>query len=325
MRKAYFGGEPTAVVSAEGLQNAPGARLEALRELLDGTGIEVTVVAYIRSIYDHCWSGYQQLIKRHGYYGDLAEYAATYRNMQVDAVRLWSAAFDDIRLINYDSAKESLIESFFETCELDLPAELSTSRRAVNRSLSAAERALLIDVNRQAAERGLEFKALLSDALIYADPDKPSGFVYDADVLAVLREKYERRGHLAQPSFPRATIRSGSSRRTGARTSRSPRIRSPPEVRMLIGALLDQIVRPARHLRRTDRSERAPARGREGKGRGMTEAGTSSAEDRGSLGRAPVGEERPIRWMNHPWVVARINRLVGEIDSDRWGEGLVRA
>ena len=36
-----------------------------------------------------------------------------------------------------------------------------------------------------------------------------------------------------------------------------------------------------------------------------------------------VREQRPTRWMNHEWVVRTVNRLVGEVDSDRWGEGLV--
>lgn len=37
-----------------------------------------------------------------------------------------------------------------------------------------------------------------------------------------------------------------------------------------------------------------------------------------------VREERPIRWMTHPWVVAKVNGFVGEISSDKWGEGLVQ-
>ncbi|MGQ0671628.1 MAG: class I SAM-dependent methyltransferase [Hyphomicrobium sp.] len=36
-----------------------------------------------------------------------------------------------------------------------------------------------------------------------------------------------------------------------------------------------------------------------------------------------VKEERPIRWMTHPWVASKVNQLVGGIDSAAWGDGLV--
>jgi SAM-dependent methyltransferase len=36
-----------------------------------------------------------------------------------------------------------------------------------------------------------------------------------------------------------------------------------------------------------------------------------------------VTEKRPTRWMTHPWVVAKVNRLAGEIESETWGAGLL--
>ena len=35
------------------------------------------------------------------------------------------------------------------------------------------------------------------------------------------------------------------------------------------------------------------------------------------------GDERPIRFSTHPWVIRQVNRLVGDTDSDLWGAGLV--
>jgi 2-polyprenyl-3-methyl-5-hydroxy-6-metoxy-1,4-benzoquinol methylase len=36
-----------------------------------------------------------------------------------------------------------------------------------------------------------------------------------------------------------------------------------------------------------------------------------------------VKEQRPVRWMTHPWVVRKVNQLVGGVDSEVWGDGLV--
>ena len=94
--------------------------------------------------------------------------------------------------MNYDSAKDALIESFVKACELELPADVKTTISRVNRSLSTSERSLLIEVNRQAAERGLDFRALIANAILYANPEAESSFVYDPRVLEILQEKYAR-------------------------------------------------------------------------------------------------------------------------------------
>ena len=247
IRRTYFDGMANAIVSAEAMTNAAAPRIRRLKRALEGLGVEVTVVAYIRSIYDHFWSGYQQLIKRSGYHHGPADFAATYPNIQVDSLRRWVGAFDDLRVINYDTVKDSLIESFARACELELPDTIDTNVARINRSLSAPERGLLVDVNRQAAERGLEFRALLSDAVIYANPETESAFVYDEEVVELLREKYAddvtwvNRRLLADDPIgiaPAAEL-NGTARPDDGETEVTP------EVSALIGALLDQIVEPA--------------------------------------------------------------------------------
>lgn len=266
IRRTYFDGMPNAIVSAEVMTNAAAPRIRRLQRALAGLGVEVIVVAYVRSIYDHFWSWYQQLIKRSGYHSALADFAAAYPNVQVDALRRWGGAFDDIRVVNYDTFKDSLIESFALACELELPDGIDTSVARINRSLSAPERGLLIEVNRQAAERGLEFRALLSDAVIYANPETEAAFVYNDEVVELLREKYDddvtwvNRRMLADDPIgiaPAAEL-NGTARPDDGETEVTP------EVSALIGALLDQIVEPTPFVTRKRDQPSKPRAKRQG-------------------------------------------------------------
>ena len=267
IRRTYFDGMPTAIVSAEAMTNAGAAGIRRLKHVLEELDLEVIVIAYVRSIYDHFWSGYQQLIKRSGYHDGPAEFAATYPNVQVNALRRWSTYFPDMRVINYDTVKDSLIESFAGACELELPAGVETGVARINRSLSAAERALLIDVNRQAEERGLEFRALLSDALVYASPETESAFVYDPEVLKLLRNSFEDDvawvNENLLPDDP-ITIEPTAEVDGTALPGGEPEV--APEVSAVIGALLDQIVEPAPFVKGKGEEPSERPQGSDGRG-----------------------------------------------------------
>ena len=262
--ETYFDGESTAIISAEAMANARRPRIRQLLKVLDAAGIDVIVLAYIRSIYDHCWSGYQQMVKGAGYHHELAQYAADYPNAQVDAIRRWSSEFDQIRVMNYDSAKHALIESFVQACELELPAGVKTSISRVNRSLSASERSLLIEVNRQTAKRGLDFRALLANPILYANPAAESSFVYDPRVLEILREKYQDDVDWLNRSFLRddpILIEPSAPPESAAVADEAVR----PEVSALIGALLDQIIDPPKFVQeQVAHSQRRGGAGRRG-------------------------------------------------------------
>lgn len=43
----------------------------------------------------------------------------------------------------------------------------------------------------------------------------------------------------------------------------------------------------------------------------------------GSHWNQRVTVDRPVRWMNHPWVIDKVNQLVGNINSPVWGAGLL--
>ena len=261
IRETYFNGESTAIISAEAMANARRPRIKQLRKVLDAADIDVVVLAYIRSIYDHCWSGYQQMVKGAGYHDELARYAADYPNPQVDSIQRWSSAFDDIRLMNYDSAKDALIESFVKACELELPADVKTTISRVNRSLSTSERSLLIEVNRQAAERGLDFRALIANAILYANPEAESSFVYDPRVLEILQEKYAREVAWINRRYLRDDpIRIEPSAPPESAPVTDERVR--PEVSALIGVLLDQIGDPAPFVKQPSNEGARPARGK---------------------------------------------------------------
>ncbi|MFM0152454.1 class I SAM-dependent methyltransferase [Paraburkholderia sediminicola] len=188
----FFGSHATAICSSELFTHL---NCEAWRQLAGSAerlGIEFHVVFLVRDVLPFLMSSYDQMIKRHGEWRDFAPWAATAAWQHADALKALASVIpaSKIRVVSYDGAKAT----FLKTCltELGVPQEFEVDSRDesrfVNRSLTGAERGVLLSVNRVV---GGEYSQELSDLMIYASPERrPSSVVCDDETVALLRARF---------------------------------------------------------------------------------------------------------------------------------------
>jgi hypothetical protein len=198
----HFGTCDTALVSSESLSSAPEPAISSIRRVCAEHNISVSIVAVLRNVYDHCWSAYQQNVKRNGYYKSFQTFSESYSNPQINCLRQWNTHFDDIVAIHYESSRSDIVGAFARALGLSLKTASDTVTEQVNRSLSSSELELLLQVNQIASEMKIDMKNVLSDALIYASPLKRSSFRYFPEVAASLSRRFTDDIIWAREKFP---------------------------------------------------------------------------------------------------------------------------
>jgi len=175
------------LISSETFQNIADDDLYRLRDLCAELGLSPVIVAYIRDVYDMLYSSYLQLIKRHLYSQSFREYALTMQDLQqFNVVNKWSAVFEQVRVIHYDSVKDSLDNSFCDAIGIDPGRIPRMSKMKVNRSMTLEEAELLRHINRayvnnfDTADQAL--CRIVSDAFILSEPETPTPILFDERV-----------------------------------------------------------------------------------------------------------------------------------------------
>lgn len=217
-----FQGKHVAIVSSEALSFVREDGVRRLKDELDRQGIEAKVILYVRSIYDHCWSAYQQGVKRHGEWRDFADYAETYVNHQVKAAQSWSAVFADLNVVNYDHVQDRLIGSFSEIIRIPDGIDLPSPKGVVNRSMTQSELTALRVFNKCLGEANAkDFGRKISDAMITSSPSKRSYFAYDAAVERILVAKFSEEVSWLNETFLKGmstSVHSRSAKKSGVGT-----------------------------------------------------------------------------------------------------------
>ncbi len=198
----HFGSCDTALVSSESISSAPEPAISSIRRLCAEHNISVTIVGVLRNVYDHCWSAYQQNVKRNGYCKSFQTFSESYSNPQISCLRQWSTHFGDVVAIHYESSRSDIVGAFLRALGLSLKSGSDTVTEQVNRSLSSSELELLLQVNQIASEMKIDLKNVLSDALIYADPLKRSSFRYFPEVATSLSQRFTQDVNWAREKFP---------------------------------------------------------------------------------------------------------------------------
>lgn len=235
--QVYFNSSDVALISGEGLAKASAQALRWFSEYCIQRNIDVEVVAYIRNIYDHCWSAYQQRVKKGGYADEFGSYAQLYQNPQVQYIRKWSKFFSKISLLHFDSVKSDLLSSFFTTIGCGNVLDTLERVEVVNRSMTMHELQLLLRLNGYASEMGLQFRGLLSDALIYANPAAKSCFLYDEGVHKLFVDKFSIDIEWIQQTFPQCSAFAVIDAQN-QKSRNAVQVQIPGEVEVLFKALL---------------------------------------------------------------------------------------
>jgi len=133
------------------------------------------IILFVREPFEKLNSSYQQAVKRRGFAGDIAEFA-DHDGDAAHAARLLQALKaegEPFALFNYSALRRAAVQALFDHLGVGelIRSEGQADVGTVNRSLTAAELDLLLQVNRLF---GVEFGSVIADALVHRLPDLPS-------------------------------------------------------------------------------------------------------------------------------------------------------
>jgi hypothetical protein len=169
--RRYFGGCSNAICSSEYFTMLGRSGWKQLLRSSSRLGVKLKVIFYVRNAMPVLLSDYDQAIKMHGESRDFPDWLLTADWLHFNALKLIAAQIpaSNIVALGYDRNRSNLIQSFLAAVALDpgFKFDPRDEKRTVNRSLTADEREILLQVNK---ETGGIFCIELSHFLIYANP-----------------------------------------------------------------------------------------------------------------------------------------------------------
>ena len=178
-----------ALISCELFQGIRAPFVQKIHDICAKCDIDVTVVVYIRSVYEQQYSTYLQGIKRSSIahrFGEMSSDIAFHRS--VEYLRRYVRVFGDkVIAINYDIAKKDIYASLAEIIGVDITG-LKKLKKKVNRSLTLEEAEVLRRMNRF---HGGVFATNISDFVIALSPNIETPIVYDRALLRRVRDAAE--------------------------------------------------------------------------------------------------------------------------------------
>ncbi len=188
LTESYFAaGCERAIVSCELLQNLARPRLTVLLEICARHDIQVTVIAYVRSFYEHLYSTYAQHVKQGSVshaFGSDPDDLDTYKYVEV--LMKYARYFRDrFVVLNYNDPGRDVFTSFAAAVGVDIAGTTRLST-AINRSLTIGEVDALRQIN---ALHGGEFSRRISDYLAEQFPDRRSEIYYTEELVRAVREQ----------------------------------------------------------------------------------------------------------------------------------------
>ncbi len=177
------------IISCELLQGIRPVYIKRIREICEHNGINVSVIAYVRSVYEQSYSTYVQGIKRSSVthcFGEKSEdisFATT-----VEYLKRYLEVFGDrLIVLNYDDAKKDIYSSFADITGIDRKGTREIKVK-VNRSLTLQEAEALRRVND--LHKGI-FATRISDFVIGLSPGAKTTVLYDEALVHRVRKDTE--------------------------------------------------------------------------------------------------------------------------------------
>jgi hypothetical protein len=164
------------ILSNELLADLPTSRLELLFECLSDLDIEFKLLAYIRSPLNWYISAYNQMVKRHGFFGDFDEFVDNNSWTHPSYLQKFEdlGLVSKLTIVSYDTASRSLFQSFWESVYSmfgrDVRAMINEDEHLSNRALRLNELNLMKSIN---LITGDQYSMKISDYLI--NNCQPSG------------------------------------------------------------------------------------------------------------------------------------------------------
>jgi len=189
LNEVYFftGKNDKAIVSCELFQGMTEGRIQYLRELCDENGIQVTIIAFVRSIYEKAYSAYLQGLKRGGndhLFGDKPSEINSSSN--IDFIKRYYIQFGErVQVLNYDHVKDDVYKAFADLVGFSIE-KFKVIDKKINRSVTREEADVLRAMN---GLHGGEFSTQISDHMISRLPDLKTEAHYIPEIVEKVREK----------------------------------------------------------------------------------------------------------------------------------------
>jgi hypothetical protein len=183
--------------SSEVFQILNNEEIQYLDSICKTLEIKIEIIFYIRDVYDVVYSLYLQTIKRHGMVLSFNEYLNTLKALeQFEVLKKYESIIENIHVLHYDSEKKIGLEnSFYKT--LNINKFNPMKKKKVNRSLSISESEILRISNKLYFEKininTNQYSTLISDKLIYNNPEKNTEIFYDENIKNKLEELYQEK------------------------------------------------------------------------------------------------------------------------------------
>jgi hypothetical protein len=182
-------GNDVAIISCELFQGTRPAAIARFREICERNGIDVTVIAYVRSAYEGLYSTYLQFVKRSDCTHSFGDGDSdTTLAVQVSYLRRYLDVFgDNMIVLNYDGARKDIYTSFAGVTGIETRGMKKLEAR-VNRSLSTQETEVLRRIN--ALHHGV-FSTPISNFVIGLAPNVETPVLYRRHLVEQVRSNTE--------------------------------------------------------------------------------------------------------------------------------------
>ena len=160
-----------------------------MRDICQRNDIDITIIVFVRSIYEQCYSNYLQRVKRSGATHAFGEEESdiAFSNTAEKLRRYLDVFGPQLTVLNYDEEKHDICGAFSRITGIN-PKNTETIKQRVNRSLTQEETDVLRRLN--GFHKG-KFSTHLSDYVIRQSPNKETHVFYDESMVKTLREKYD--------------------------------------------------------------------------------------------------------------------------------------
>lgn len=181
--------------SSEAFQSLTNENILSLAKIAKKNNVKIQVIAFVRNVYDIAYSSYLQQIKRHLCSERFKDFALSRPTLQqFHVIKKYEQFFDDIHLIHYDSAKnDGIDQAFCEKMGINTSVIDRMENTIVNRSLDLFESEILRISNKEYKRvypdsTDTRFSEIISDALIYSNPEKKTKILFDKDVVDFFKQ-----------------------------------------------------------------------------------------------------------------------------------------
>lgn len=182
-------GNSVAIISCELFQGIRPSTILKIQEICENNGIDISVIAYVRSVYEVLYSTYTQFVKRSSYTHNFGEKESdTNFSTTVEYLKRYLEVFGEkLIILNYDEVKKDIYASFSGVTGID-NGSLAKLKLRVNRSLSFQETEVLRRVN--ALHQGV-FSTHISNFVIGLSPAIKTPVLYDEALVQEVRKDTE--------------------------------------------------------------------------------------------------------------------------------------